>query len=122
MSTIERLGATARYADAVIHNGVVHLVEVPSSNTGGIAHQTEEVLASIARRLEALGSDRSRILMATIYLTDLADCDGMNAVWEAWLPAGCAPSRACVKVAGLVDPGWRIEIALTAAQHSPAAR
>lgn len=116
MSAIERIGATARYADAVIHNGVIHLVEVPASNTGDITQQTEEVLTSIARQLEALGSDRSRILMATIYLTDLADCDAMNTVWEAWLPAGCAPARACVKVAGLVDPDWRIEIALTAAK------
>jgi len=116
MSAIERIGATARYADAIIHNGLIHLVEVPASNTGDITQQTEEVLASIARQLEALGSDCSRILMATIYLTDLADCDAMNTVWEAWLPAGCAPARACVKVAGLVDPGWRIEIALTAAK------
>ncbi len=115
MHTIDRRGASARYADAVIHNGVIYLVEVPSTTTGDIAQQTQEVLASLARQLEALGSDRSRILMATIYLTDLADCDAMNAVWEAWLPPGSAPARACVKVAGLVQPGWRIEIALTAA-------
>ena len=116
MSAIERIGASARYADAVIHNDVIHLVEVPASTGGDITLQTNEVLASISRQLEALGSDRSRILMATIYLTDLADCDGMNAAWEAWLPAGSAPARACVKVAGLVNPGWRIEIALTAAK------
>ena len=116
MSDIERHGSTARYADAVIHNGVIHLVEVPASSDGDIRQQTQEVLDSLARQLDALGSDRSRILMATLYLTDLADCDGMNAVWEAWLPPGCAPSRACVQVAGLVDPGWRIEIALTAAR------
>jgi enamine deaminase RidA (YjgF/YER057c/UK114 family) len=116
MSTIERFGTTARYADAVIHNSVIHLVEVPTSTAGNITVQTNEVLTSVARRLEALGSNHSRILMATIYLTDLADCAGMNAAWEAWLPAGCAPARACVKVAALVDPGWRIEIALTAAR------
>ncbi|ENO77439.1 RidA family protein [Thauera sp. 63] len=115
MPAIERHGVSARYADAVIHNGVIYLVEVPASADGDITRQTQEVLDSIARQLEAHGSDRSRILMATIYLTDLADSAGMNAVWEAWLPPGCAPARACVKVAGLVDPGWRIEIALTAA-------
>lgn len=115
MSPIDRRGATARYADAVIHNGVIHLVEVPASTSGDIAQQTQEVLDSVARQLEACGSDRARILMATIYLTDLADVDAMNQVWEAWLPAGCAPARACVKVAGLVHPGWRIEIALSAA-------
>lgn len=116
MSAIERHGVTARYADAVIHNGVIHLVEVPATSGTDIATQTREVLDSIDRQLTALGSDRSCILMATIYLTDLADCAAMNAVWDAWVPPGSAPSRACVQVAGLVDPGWRIEIALTAAR------
>ncbi|WEN43627.1 Putative aminoacrylate peracid reductase RutC [Thauera sp. GDN1] len=116
MSAIERLGVTARYADAVIHNDVIHLVEVPASSGADIGVQTREVLDSIERQLRALGSDPARILMATIYLTDLADCAAMNMVWDAWVPAGSAPARACVKVAGLVDPGWRIEIALTAAR------
>lgn len=116
MSAIERLGVTARYADAVIHNDVIHLVEVPASSGADIGVQTREVLDSIERQLRALGSDPARILMATIYLTDLADCAAMNMVWDAWMPAGSAPARACVKVAGLVDPGWRIEIALTAAR------
>ncbi|MER2554031.1 MAG: RidA family protein [Thauera sp.] len=116
MSDIERHGVTARYADAVVHNGVIHLVEVPASSAADIALQTREVLASIGRQLDKLGSDRSRILMATVYLTDLADYAAMNTEWEAWLPAGSAPSRACLQVAGLADPGWRIEIALTAAR------
>jgi enamine deaminase RidA (YjgF/YER057c/UK114 family) len=115
MSAIERHGVTARYADSVIHNGVIYLVEVPSSGDGDITRQTQEILDSLDRQLRAHGSHRSRILMATIYLTDLADCAAMNAIWDAWIPQGCAPSRACVQVAGLVDPGWRIEIALTAA-------
>lgn len=116
MSDIERHGVTARYADAVVYNGVIHLVEVPASSGADITLQTREVLASLGRQLDALGSDRTRILMATIYLTDLADAPGMNAEWEAWLPAGSAPARACVQIAGLADPGWRIEIALTAAR------
>ena len=116
MSAIERHGVTARYADAVIHNDVIHLVEVPSTSAADISVQTLEVLASIERQLTKLGSAPSRILMATIYLTDLADCEAMNAVWDAWVPSGSAPARACVKVAGLVDPGWRIEIALSAAR------
>ncbi len=115
MSPIDRKGTTARYSDAVIHNGVAYIVEVPSSTDGEVAQQTSEVLDSLARQLAAVGSDKSRILMATVYLTDLADYDEMNRVWDAWLPPGGAPSRACVKVAGLAQPGWRIEIALTAA-------
>ena len=90
--------------------------EVPATSDADITVQTREVLASIERQLTKLGSNPARILMATIYLTDLADCAAMNAVWDAWIPPGSAPARACVKVAGLVDPGWRIEIALSAAR------
>jgi enamine deaminase RidA (YjgF/YER057c/UK114 family) len=116
MSAIERHGVSTRYADAVIHNDVIHLVEVPTRTDADITVQTREVLASIEHQLRELGSDPARILMATIYMTDLAECAAMNAEWDAWIPAGSAPARACVKVAGLVDPGWRIEIALTAAR------
>lgn len=115
MQAIQRNGTTARYSDSVVHNGVVYLVDVPASTDGDIATQTREVLASLAHQLQAVGSSTGRILMTTIYLTDLADYDGMNAVWDAWLPAGTAPARACVQVAGLARPGWRVEIALTAA-------
>lgn len=116
MSAIERHGVTPRYADAVIHAGIIHLVEVPASSAGSIETQTREVLESIGRQLAGLGSGPARILMATIYLVDMADYAGMNAVWDAWVPPGSAPSRACLQVAGLADPGWRIEIALTAAR------
>ncbi|HAF55705.1 MAG TPA: hypothetical protein DCL01_10970 [Thauera sp.] len=116
MSAIERHGVTVRYADAVIHNDVIHLVEVPVSADADICVQTREVLESLERQLLKLGSSPARILMATLYMTDLADCAAMNAIWDAWIPPGSAPARACVKVAGLVDPGWRIEIALTAAR------
>lgn len=115
MQPIERKGVTARYADAVIHQGVVYIVEVPATATADIATQTGEVLASLARQLTDAGSSKARILMATVYLTDMADYAGMNAVWDAWVPAGCAPARACLRVAELAQPGWRIEIALTAA-------
>ncbi|AVZ80406.1 hypothetical protein C3497_13960 [Zoogloeaceae bacteirum Par-f-2] len=115
MTDIVRRGVTARYADSVTHAGVVYLVEVPASEGTDIRTQTRETLASIERQLLAAGSDTTRILMATIYLADMADYDGMNEVWDAWLPAGSAPARACVRVAGLARPGWRVEIALTAA-------
>lgn len=113
--TIQRFGTTARYSDITVHNGVAYIVEVPASEEADITTQTREVLASLDTLLATAGSDNTRILMATIYLTDLADYDAMNQLWDAWLPAGTAPSRACVKVAGLARPGYRIEIALTAA-------
>jgi len=112
---IQRLGVTPRYADAVIHNGVLHAVEVPPSEDGDIRGQTRALLASLEAVLARGGSDKGRLLMATVYLTDMADYEGMNAEWEAWLPEGCAPSRACVQVAGLARPGWRVEMAVAAA-------
>lgn len=113
--SLQRFGTTARYSDIVVHNGTLYTVEVPSSNTTDIDTQTREVLASIDRVLAQAGSDKSRLLMATIYLSDIADLPGMNAVWDAWVPSGTAPCRACVQIASLAQSGWRIEIALTAA-------
>lgn len=112
--SIQRHGTTVRFSDSVVHQGTVYLVEVPSNLDGDITAQTQNMLASVDKLLAQAGSDKSRILMATIYLPDMADYDGMNAVWDAWLPEGCAPARACVQ-AGLAKPGYRVEIALTAA-------
>lgn len=111
---IDRFGTTARYADATVFNGMAYAVEVPAMENGDIATQMESLLASLERTLKSVGSDKDRLLMATIYLVDMADYDGMNRVWESWLPQAAAPSRACVKVAGLARTGWRVEIAVTA--------
>ena len=111
---IQRHGSTRRYSDSVVHNGTVYLVEVPSNLDADITGQTENLLASIERLLAQAGSDKSRLLMATIYLADMADYSAMNKVWDAWLPEGSAPARACVQ-ARLANPGFRVEIVLTAA-------
>lgn len=113
--SLQRFGTTARYSDVVVHNGTLYTVEVPTSTATTIETQTHEVLASIDHLLTLAGSDKSQLLMATIYLADMADIAGMNAVWDAWVPSGAAPCRACVQIATLAKSGWRIEIALTAA-------
>jgi enamine deaminase RidA (YjgF/YER057c/UK114 family) len=69
----------------------------------------------VERLLKEAGSDKSRILMAQIFLADLADFDGMNAVWDAWVVPGQTPPRATVQ-ARLANPQWRIEVVVTAAQ------
>lgn len=112
---IERYGTTGRYSDSVVHHGTIYLVEVPAITDGDIAAQTTSLLAGVERLLGEAGSDKSKLLMVTVYLADLADYDGMNAVWDAWLPAGCAPTRACVQ-ARLAKPGWRVEMAVIAAR------
>lgn len=117
MNDISRLNPAARYADATIFNGLVHAVEVPAEAEGGIHSQATSMLALLESTLEAAGSGKDRLLMATIYLVDMNDYAEMNEVWESWLPPGCAPSRACVQVAALARPGWRVEIAVSAAQY-----
>ncbi len=112
---IDRLNPGRRYSDAVSHSGLVYAVEVPVSETADIRQQTREVLAALDATLALADSDKARLLSATIYLTDMADYAAMNSAWEDWLPPGAAPSRACVQVAALAHPGWRIEIAVVAA-------
>ena len=73
-----------------------------------------QVLAAIDALLSKAGSDKSRILMAQIFLTDLADFDGMNRVWDAWVVPGHTPCRATVQAA-LAKPDWKVEIVVTAA-------
>ncbi|MCE1172762.1 RidA family protein [Zoogloea sp.] len=115
-SGIERAGTTARYSDYTVHGGVVYCVEVPPSAEGDAATQTAGMLASVEQLLARAGSGKDRILLATLYLTDMADYAAVNAVWDAWVPAGTAPSRACVQVLRLADPGWKVEIVLQAAR------
>jgi enamine deaminase RidA (YjgF/YER057c/UK114 family) len=115
-TNITRLNPAARYADATVFNGLVQTVEVPANEDGDIRTQTASMLELLERVLIRAGSSKARLLMATLYLVDMADYEGMNEVWEAWLPAGCAPSRACVQVVRLAKPGWRVEIAVMAAQ------
>lgn len=112
--SIQRYGTTRRYSDSVVHAGTVYLVEVPANLDADVTAQTEKLLASVDRLLAQAGSDKSHLLMVTIYLADMADYDAMNAVWDSWVPDGHAPSRACVQ-ARLANPKYRVELALTAA-------
>ena len=113
--TIERYGVSRRYTDVVIHGDTIYLVAVGQSLEEDITTQTREALACIDDRLAQAGSDKSRLLQAVVYLPSMADYDAMNAVWDAWVPEGAAPSRACIQ-AGLANPKMRIEIVLTAAR------
>jgi enamine deaminase RidA (YjgF/YER057c/UK114 family) len=112
---IQRHDVGPRLSEMAVYNGIAWLAgQVPDTEGADITTQTREVLASIDALLARAGSDRSRILMAQIYLADLADFPGMNAVWDAWVTPGHTPPRATVQ-AQLARPGWRIEIVVTAA-------
>lgn len=113
--TITRLDAGVRMSEATLHNGVAYLAgQVASSEGADITTQTREVLAAIDALLARAGTDKARILRAQIFLADMADFAGMNAVWDQWVVPGQTPARATVQAA-LARPGWKVEIVVTAA-------
>lgn len=112
--TITRLHSGPRMSQAVIHNGLVYLAGQIGAPGEDATAQTKAVLASIDALLAEAGTDKSRILQATIWLADMGDFAPMNAVWEAWLGGANAPTRATGEVA-LATPDYKVEIIVTAA-------
>ena len=111
---IKRIDAGARMSEAVIHDGRIYLAgQVPETASADIQTQTREALAAIDDLLAQAGSDKTHILQAQVFLADLADFAGMNEAWDAWVVPGKAPARATVQAA-LADPGWKVEILVTA--------
>jgi enamine deaminase RidA (YjgF/YER057c/UK114 family) len=115
MSSIERFDVGARMSEMAVHGGVVYLAgQVASDASLDITGQTADVLAQIDALLARAGSDKTKILRAQIYIADVAEFAGMNAAWDAWVPAGHTPPRATVE-AKLAKPEWKVEIVVTAA-------
>ena len=112
---IQRIEPGNRMSEASIHGGIVSLAgQIPETPDADIETQTREVLAAIDALLAQAGSDKARILRAQIFLADIADFDGMNRAWDAWVVPGNAPARATVE-ARLANPAWKVEIVVTAA-------
>ena len=114
MSEITRIETGVRMSQAVIHNGIVHLAGQVGPAGASVADQTRGCLASVDRLLALAGTDKTRILSAQIWLADVATVDDMNAVWDAWVPEGCAPARATGELK-LVAPGYQVEVMIVAA-------
>lgn len=113
--TIERQETKQRMSRIVIHNGTVYLCgQVCADATQGIAEQTQTMLDKVDVLLEQAGSDREHILSATVYIRDMKDFAAMNAVWDAWVPEGHAPARACVE-ARMARPELLVEVSVIAA-------
>ena len=112
---LQRIDVGARLSEAAIHNGTVYLAgQIPEDATQDITGQTRQVLAAIDTLLAKAGTDKSRLLMVQIFLADLQDFAGMNAVWDAWVVPGHTPPRATVQ-AQLGNREWKLEIVVTAA-------
>ena len=116
---IERRHVGKRLSEAVVFTPgggerVVYLAgQVADDNGADMTGQTKQVLAAIDRLLGEVGSDKTRILSATIYLPNMADFPALNAVWESWVVAGATPARATVQAA-LAAPAYKVEIQVVA--------
>ena len=111
--SIKRFESGPRMSQAVVHGSVVYLAGQVALGSS-VTEQTGAVLAQIDHLLAAAGSDKSKLLSATIYLTDMATFGEMNAVWESWVSAGNTPARATVEAA-LATPDYKVEIVVVAA-------
>ncbi|OKP34361.1 hypothetical protein BST62_02340 [Serratia marcescens] len=111
---IERIDPDQRWSEAVVHNETVCYTSVPENLDDDATAQTANALAAIDVLLARVGSDKSRILDATIFLANSADFAAMNAAWDAWVVAGSAPVR-CTVQAQLMNPKYKVEIKIIAA-------
>ncbi|MBM3072726.1 RidA family protein [Enterobacter sp. RHBSTW-00994] len=112
--TIVRIDAEARWSDVVIHNQTLYYTGVPENLDAEAFEQTANTLAQIDAVLEKQGSDKSRILDATIFLANKEDFAAMNRAWDAWVVAGHAPVR-CTVQAALMKAEYKVEIKIIAA-------
>jgi enamine deaminase RidA (YjgF/YER057c/UK114 family) len=116
--TIERIHTKQRMSRIVIHNNTVYLCgQVCADATKDITEQTQTMLDKVDALLEEANSDREHILSATVYIKDMKDFAEMNAVWDAWVPEGHAPARACVEAA-MARPELLVEVSVIAAQKN----
>jgi enamine deaminase RidA (YjgF/YER057c/UK114 family) len=114
MSEIKRIGIGARMSEAVCYNGIVWVAGQVGTAGASVAEQTRTCLAEVDRILAEAGTDKTRILMAQIWLADIATFGEMNAVWDAWVPAGHTPARATGE-AKLATTEYKVEVIVTAA-------
>lgn len=112
--TLERKEMGARMSQTVIHGDTIYLAG-QVGNGPDITAQTKDMLAQVDRLLADAGSDKSKILSATIWITDMDEFDAMNAVWDAWIDPENPPARACVE-ARLATPEFLVEVMVIAAK------
>ena len=114
--SIQRLQTNERMSQVVIHGNTVYTAGQVALDAPGepVTDQTRDILKRIDSLLAQAGSDKSRLLSATIWISDMSTFGEMNAVWDAWVAPGATPARACVE-AKLATPQFTVEIAVIAA-------
>jgi|SRR4051812_42759194 enamine deaminase RidA (YjgF/YER057c/UK114 family) len=115
--TIQRIKPGTRMSAAVVHGNTVYLAGQVADKAAGksVTEQTQEILSIIDGLLAEAGTDKSKLLMANIWLTDMGTFQEMNAVWDGWVAQGNPPARATVE-AKLAAPPYKVEIAVIAAK------
>ena len=114
--TLKRIQIGERMSQAVVHGNTVYTagqvaLEAPGTDT---AEQTRNILSRIDALLSEAGTDKSQVISATIWLSDMSTFNEMNGIWDAWVTPGATPARACVE-AKLAAPQFTVEIAVIAA-------
>ena len=115
--SIQRFETGPRMSQVVVHGNTVYLAGVVAQKTAGesVAKQTEEILSIIDGHLAKAGTDKSKLLSANIYITDMKPFGEMNAAWDSWVSPGNTPARATVE-AKLAAPQFTVEIMVVAAK------
>ncbi len=112
--SIKRLHIGPRMSQVVIHGNTVYTAGIVADDANAdVGGQTGQILDKIDTYLKEAGSDKSKILMATIWLSDIKNFDNMNAVWDMWVPKDNPPARACVE-SKLAAPKYKVEIRVVA--------
>ena len=115
--SVQRIGVGPRMSQAVVHGDTIYLAGTVADKAAGksVGEQTKEILEIIDGVLAKAGVDKTQIVSANIWLTDIKTFAEMNAVWDAWVPQGHTPARATVE-AKLAAPQFNVEIACIAAK------
>ena len=115
--TIQRINPGPRMSGAVVHGNTVYLAGQVAQNAAGqsVGEQTKDILSIIDGLLADAGTDKTKLLMVNIWLTDMSTFAEMNAVWDSWVAQGNTPARATVE-SKLAAPQFKVEIAVIAAK------
>ena len=114
--SIERKKVGPRLSQAVVHGNTVYLAGIVADHpVPEVAAQTGQILDQIDKLLAECGTDKSKLLMATIWLADIRYYDEMNSVWDKWVTPGQTPARACIE-SRLAQPKYLVEIRVVAAR------
>jgi len=114
--SIKRINVGARMSSAVVHGDTVYLAGLTADDAkADVKGQTKQILDKVDKFLAEAGSDKSKVLSANIWLTDISTWSQMNEVWDAWVSPGNTPARATVE-AKLAAPGLKVEIMIQAAK------